>query len=82
MSLKGLKVFARKPYSGRLYKWGVMNEDKKAKKESGQGKVVKISCNATANSQGEDFITGYVFERVVINSVVHQYAYVECDYVE
>jgi hypothetical protein len=38
-------------------------------------------CNATAGSQGFDFITTYVYNVVMYNGSSNNLAYVACDYV-
>jgi hypothetical protein len=39
-------------------------------------------CDATPNSQGEDWFTKYVYEIASVNQVQKRLAYVECDYVQ
>ena len=42
----------------------------------------KVFCSALPYSQGEDWITKYVYDVNVINSTQQHDAYVECDYVQ
>jgi len=39
-------------------------------------------CNATGGSQGQDWVTKYVYTLSVIDYKQARLAYVECDYVE
>ncbi len=81
MSLKGKKIFIQKSYGNQLYKWSPLPNNFSNKKDA--GKTSKpFFCNATAGSQGEDWITTYVYDLVVVNSQQKHLAYVECDYVE
>ena len=80
MSLKGKKVFTRRPSSAFLYKWAPNESLNKKKKTLKKSKLP--FCTATPNSNGEDFNVTYVYNEVIDpNGVVHRYAYVECDYV-
>jgi hypothetical protein len=74
----GKPIFTLKTYGAQLYKWSPESSDKK---------VVKTQrpfyCNATANSQGQDWITTYVYDIVVsANGEQQKSAYVACGYVE
>jgi hypothetical protein len=76
----GKKVFVQKTYGAQLYKW------------SPDTTVVKTSnntlnkrpyyCTATPNSQGQDWITTFAYNIVVLNGEQQKIAYVECNYVE
>lgn len=82
MGLNKKQTFTRKPYNSRLYKWSPQSSDKRVKKPKGDNNG-KFYCNATAGSQGEDWITTYVYELTVDgNGFQHRYAYVACDYVQ
>jgi len=39
-------------------------------------------CNAVAGSQGQDWVTTYAYDLLVVNSQQEHSAYVECGYVE
>lgn len=71
--------FARKPYSKFLYTWTPFEDNGKAKKKTNQP---NLFCNAKPNTNGEDFVTTYVYDQENINGVIHKYGYVECDYVQ
>ena len=73
------KVFVRKPYDKRLYKWSPPTE---TGKNINTPKARSTFCNATPNSQGEDFVTTYVHNQTVINGVLRRFAYVACNYVK
>jgi hypothetical protein len=84
MSLEPKKLgeFGMKQYTWDLYTW---TPDRSIKKTNLQSPKVKNSfCNATAGSQGEDWITTYVYTSTInkFNGLVVHSAYVECGYVE
>ena len=76
---QGRKVFMQKNIGSTLYKWSPepTNYDNK-------NRINKINdfCNATAGSQGQDWITTYVYDVTAINHQQARLAYVECGYVE
>ena len=72
-------VFTVKTYGAQLYKWSPESNNKKA--------VIKTQkpfyCNATPNSQGQDWITTYSYNLAVApNGQQEHLAYVACDYVQ
>lgn len=78
------RTFVYKTYTPNLYKWSppcerfTPNEDKYTTK-----RVAPYFCNATPGSQGQDWITTYVYTLFVTPIGEQQkLAYVECDYVE
>ena len=75
------KIFTRKPSRGdNLYKWSPdANQITKAKIAK---QFNDFFCTAIPGSQGEDRITTYVYDSVIVNGEVKKLAYVECDYVE
>jgi len=75
----GRKVFMQKNIGSTLYKWSPepTNYDKKVKTNK-----IKDFCNAIAGSQGEDWISTYVYDISVVNYEQVRLAYVECGYVE
>ncbi len=74
----GKKVFVRKPYDKRLYKWSPVETDRNLNKP----KERQSFCNATSGSQGEDFVTTYVYNQVVVDGILKRFAYVACNYVK
>lgn len=70
-------IFTRKTYGAKLYKWApVKNEKVKT------GEIdLPYYCDATQGSQGQDWITTYVYDQVLVNGNLARYAYVACDYV-
>ena len=81
MGLNKNKTYTRKPYNSRLYKWSPQSTDKKNNNRGPNN--TKFYCSAIAGSQGEDWVTTYVYDLVVdIKGIQHKYAYVECDYVK
>lgn len=71
-------IFVRKTYGAKLYKWAPQKGDKTPKKQHPENPYY---CNATAGSQGQDWITTYCYNQVVTGIVISRYAYVACDYV-
>jgi hypothetical protein len=85
MSLKGKRVYTRKPSRGNLYKWTPdgSGSDKGGAKGRGGKRIVNEFCNALAFSvDGEDKITKYVVKKQVIDGQTKYIAYVSCDYVK
>lgn len=73
--------YTRKTYNGNQYTW-CPDEFEKRNVGSGIGGK-KFFCTAKPYSQGEDWITTYVYDiRVTPEAVQQRVAYVECDYVK
>jgi hypothetical protein len=74
----GKKVFTLKTFGAKLYTWSpsedIGSQIKRAKKP--------YYCDASPNSQGQDWVTTYVYNIAVVNGEQQRIAYVECDYVE
>ena len=71
--------FTVKTYQSELYTW---SPDTTLNKPSNGNKVVNNFCNAIAFSQGQDWVTTYVYSIAVVNGVQQRLAYVACDYVQ
>ena len=75
----GKPTFTLKTYGAQLYKWSPETSTTK--------KTVRAEkpfyCNATAGSQGQDWVTSYSYN-IAVSPVGQQerLAYVACDYVE
>ena len=84
MSNKYNKIFVGKGYQAQMYKWspGSQNLTKVNKNNHKNNGGKPFYCNATAGSQGQDWITTYVYDLTVVNSIQQHDAYVECDYVQ
>jgi len=80
MGLKGDKIFTLKTYGSNLYKWAPIPN--LPNKNGQKGGKQPFFCTAPPGSQGEDWITGYMYTLVVTNGQQHKYAYVECGYVQ
>jgi hypothetical protein len=76
------KVFINKNVGSTVYKWSPSPNDFSNKTNRASNQNVKDYCNATAGSQGEDWITRYVYDDVLIDYQQARIAYVECDYVQ
>jgi len=72
------KTLTRKPWTGYLYTWSPNVDNTKNLKSAKR----KYFCTATPFSNGEDWITTYTYDLVVINGEQKKLAYVECDYVK
>jgi hypothetical protein len=71
--------FTIKTYGAQLYKWSPTPSDKKIIAKSQK----PFYCNATPNSQGQDWISTYSYNIFVTpNGQQERLAYVECGYVE
>jgi hypothetical protein len=71
-------TFVLKTFGSKLYKWcPPPNESKKTLKQP-----KPYFCTAVAGSNGQDWISTYVYNAVVINNILEKQAYVECGYVE
>ena len=76
------KVFVQNKGTG-LYLWSPDAPNYSAKADSINAKNTKPTyCNAIAGSQGEDWVTTYVYTTGIIDYKPARFAYVECDYVE
>jgi hypothetical protein len=71
------KEFTLKTFGAKLYKWSPIPTSKSITPNKRQ-----YYCNAVAGSQGQDWITTYSYNMVVVDSIQQRLAYVECDYVE
>jgi hypothetical protein len=79
----GKKVFLQKSVGGLLYKWSPNpNNYSKNQSSKSQSSEKPFYCDAVAGSQGQDWITRYVYNLEVVNSQQAHFAYVECDYVQ
>lgn len=79
----GKNFFINKNAGSTVYKWAPQpNEFQKNSDTIGKQVDKKDYCDATPGSQGEDWITRYVYNNELINYTQARIAYVECDYVE
>jgi hypothetical protein len=77
------KVFFLKTSTYDVYKWSPGCPDfSKNRRHEGTGNTKPVFCTAVAGSQGQDFITTYVYDTALIDNQQARLAYVECDYVE
>lgn len=81
MSLdKNRKSYGTKPNQvPHPYRWQPLND---VARKTKQGVILISECTAIPYSQGEDYTTTYVYDKVLVGGVLHKLAYVECDYVE
>lgn len=74
------KTYTLKTYTPDLFIW---TAPENIITDRRQNKTKKpYFCNATAGSQGQDWITTYVFDIKLLNNIQQHIAYVECDYVQ
>lgn len=72
--------FTLKTYNSNLYTW---SPDRTLNKPFKSVILSNFYCDATPNSQGQDWITTYVYNLGVdANGIQMRLAYVACDYVE
>jgi hypothetical protein len=76
------RIFVDKGYTSNLYTWSPGCPDFTKKKLIGDNIRPIVYCSATAGSQGQDWVTTYVYDSSLINHKPARLAYVECDYVE
>ncbi len=74
------RVFVQKTYGPQLYKWSPETNIVRTKNQTTSVKK-PYYCNATTNSQGQDWISTYSYNIVVLGGQQQRIAYVECDYV-
>ena len=74
----GKKIFTNKSYGAKLYKWSPEPYNANSKLVTNK----QFYCTAKPNTQGQDWITTYSFDIIVIDGLQGHSAYVECDYVE
>lgn len=79
----GKKVFVQsRPNGGALYQWSPPPNDVGGNRQIKKGNEKPYYCSATPYSQGQDWVTTYVYDVNVVNYEQHRDAYVECDYVK
>lgn len=69
--------FTLKTYGAKLYEWSPLPTEKNKTKANQK----PFYCTAVAGSQGQDWITTYSYNLIVVNSQQEHSAYVACDYV-
>jgi phenylacetate-coenzyme A ligase PaaK-like adenylate-forming protein len=74
------KVLVAKTYGAQLYKWSP--DAVVVKNSKGTTGARPYYCSATPNSQGQDWITTFAYNVVILNGEKQKIAYVACDYVE
>ena len=74
----GKKIFLQKSVGGLLYKWSPNPIDLTKKPSQGR----PFYCDASAGSQGQDWVVTYMYNLEVVNFEQAHFAYVECDYIE
>ncbi len=72
------KVFVLKTYSANMYRWSPPPNDKVRKIKAER----PYFCDATPGSNGQDWISTYCYDSIVIDNILQKQAYVECGYVE
>lgn len=77
------KVFTLKTFGAQLYKWSPSSNEKNKPNNSNNGSNNRpFYCNALPGSQGQDWVTTYVYDLVVVDNQQEHEAYVSCDYAE
>ena len=75
------RCYTVKTYDNNLYTWCPDNSGNKIVGNSSKGGR-KTFCNATALSQGEDWVCRYVYDTALVSNEQKRLAYVACDYVK
>lgn len=70
--------FTLKTYTPKIYQWSPTISNVEKNKNT---TTKPFFCDAKPNTQGQDWITTYVYNLVVVNNKQEHSAYVECDYV-
>jgi len=78
----GKQVFTSKTYGAQLYKWSPLPNDRANTKANTINNKRPFYCSAIPGSQGQDWVTTYCYDLIVVNAQQEHSAYVECDYVE
>jgi hypothetical protein len=76
------KIFILKGFEPYLYRWSPIPNDYSKASSKILKEVTPYFCNALPGTQGEDWITSYVSDSVIVDYKAKRIAYVECDYVE
>ncbi len=84
MSLGNPVFIQSRPSGGDLYLWSPPpnNVNGNRNVNNNRNNVGNYFCDATPYSQGEDWITRYVYNVTVVNGLARHDAYVQCDYVQ
>jgi hypothetical protein len=74
--------YTLKTFDSNLYTWSPEANVKKRATSLLNQQVTNNFCNATANSQGQDWTVNYVYNISVVNGIIERSAYVACGYIE
>ncbi len=75
-------VYVNKQYTPDLYTWTPPCFEKKKKISSNTRQNGGNGCTAIAGTQGQDWVTTYVYDILIIDYQQQRLAYMACDYVE
>jgi len=81
------KIFQQsRPSGSGLYMWSPLPNDFTNKNlrnsQNRRNNQKPFFCDAVAGSQGQDWVTTYAYDLLVVDGVLGRLAYVECGYVE
>ena len=82
MGLCNKPFVQNKKTGGDLYLWCPPPNNIGGNANMKNGNTNNYFCTATPYSQGEDWITKYVYNVSVVNRLARHDAYVQCDYVK
>jgi hypothetical protein len=74
------RIFGRTPYGRTVYSWQPDTSINKNTRNS--GRINLEGCTAIPYSQGEDYVTTYMYQIEIVNGLARRFAYVACDYVQ
>jgi hypothetical protein len=69
-----------KTYNSQVFVWSPGSDNKKVNPKNENKRP--YFCNATYRSQGQDWVTSWTYDLLVVNYIQERSAYVECGYAE
>lgn len=75
------RVFVVKQYTPDLYRWSPPCNQKKVKISGNAARMPLYGCTAIAGTQGQDWVTTYTYDLLIVDYQQQRSAYMACDYV-
>lgn len=75
------RVFVVKQYTPDLYRWTPPCNQKKVKTTGNPFRMANYGCTAIAGTQGQDWVTTYTYDILILGYQQQRSAYMACDYV-
>jgi hypothetical protein len=70
-----------KQYTPDLYRWTPPCNQKKVKISGNAARMPIYGCTAIAGTQGQDWVTTYTYDILIVDYQQERSAYMACDYV-